>query len=76
MREKDRNLKREKHLRYKKARETKMWKLILLVLTIVVLLLGPGEKLKRPQKGKERKQKRESNYFNPSDPIPPMGPGL
>jgi len=53
-----------------------MWKVIVLVLTIVALLLAPGEKMRRPQRGKGRKQKRESNYFNPSGPIPPVGPGL
>ena len=53
-----------------------MWKLILLVLAIVALLLGPREKLRRPQKGKQRRQKRESDYFNPSGPIPSMGLGL
>ena len=53
-----------------------MWKLIVLVLAIAVLLLAPGEKLRGPQRGKKRKQKRESDYFNPSGPIPPVGPGL
>jgi len=53
-----------------------MWKVIVLVLAIVALLLAPGGKLKRPQKGKKRRQKRESDYFNPSGPIPPVGPGL
>ena len=74
MRERDRNLERERHLGYKK--ETKMWKLIVLLLAIVLLLLAPGEKLRRPQKGEKRRQKRESDYFNPSGPIPPMGLGL
>jgi len=53
-----------------------MWKVIVLVLAIVALLLAPGEKLRRPQKGKKRRQKRESDYFHPSGPIPPVGPGL
>ena len=53
-----------------------MWKLIVLLLAIGLLLLAPGEKLRRPQKGKKWRQKRESDYFNPSGPIPPMGPGL
>ena len=74
MRERDRNLERERHLRYKK--ETKMWKVIVLVLAIVALLLAPGGKLKRPQKGKKRRRKRESDYVSPSGPIPPVGPGL
>jgi|GEM_PF-3571288 len=53
-----------------------MWKVIVLVLAIVALLLAPGGKLKRPQKGKKRRRKRESDYVNPSGPIPPVGPGL
>jgi len=65
-----------------------MWKAIVLVLITVELLQGLSyyrdsvitgtqrEKLRKPQKGKERKQKKESDYFNPSGPIPPMGPEL
>jgi len=53
-----------------------MWKVIVLVSAIAVLLLAPGEKLKGPQRGNKRKQKRESDCFNPSGPIPPVEPGL
>ena len=62
-------------LRYRKG-EKKMWKLIVLLLAMALLLLAPGEKLRKPQKGKERKQKKESDYFNSSGPIPPIGPEL
>jgi len=74
IKEKNRNLKKEKHLRYKKPTETNMWKVILLVLAIVGLLLEPERKLRKTKKREQRKKK--SDYFNPSGPVPPMGLGL
>jgi len=42
---------------------------------MVKSLLEPKKNSKRNGKKRKKKKKRESDYFNPSGPIPPMGLG-
>jgi len=41
----------------------------------IIKIFQEADKEFQRKKGKKRRKKRESDYFNPSGPIPPMGLG-
>jgi len=43
---------------------------------MVKSLLEPKKRSRKNGRKRKKKKKRESDYFNPSGPIPPMGVGL